>query len=119
MRAEIKRGSEVLAWTQQATTQDFGGHLLVATPRLALEQEPTLCLVSGWSYTQLFAEARIDVGTLHEFQIVHGGFSLFRTGEPDIIDFACIVVSPEAPSPDLGQVIARTAEMLRCLSQSA
>lgn len=115
MNLEIRRGEQLLAWTQQARIEEYDQHLLVATRRLALSQEACLCLAAGWDYGRLFSQACIDAGGKPvPFQIVHGGFALFRTGSSDIIDFACVVLSPSAKAPDMAAVIHRTAEMLRC-----
>lgn len=121
MNLEIRKQQQLLAWTQQARTEEHGQHLLVVTPRLALSQEACLCLAAGWDYNRLFLQSHIsNMGKPTAFQIVHGGFALFRTGDSDIVDFACVVLNPGATRPpDMAAVIHRTAEMLRCSSPAS
>ncbi len=109
------RASELLAWSTEARTEQLDQHLLVATPRLALSQESALRLAAGWEYDRLFKHATITpgLGMPTPFQIVHGGFELFRNGKPDIVDFACVVLNPLVSAPNMTAVIHRTAEMLK------
>lgn len=115
MNLEIRDASGLLAWSSVWATQILEQHLLVAVPRLRLSQEITQSLVARIPYASVFAPAVFVLDGLEPrtFFVVHATFSLYRTGEPDITDFALIAPVPGLPRPSPSQVINQTANMLR------
>jgi hypothetical protein len=111
----IMREDRRLAWAMLWTVANLNGHKLVAIPKLYIEQEPCLDLTNGMPYAQVFKGSTMSVLSLppREFAVVHANFALYRTAEPLIEDFACIIPEPGQPLPPHHVVITKTADMLR------
>lgn len=108
-RLEVKKGSELLAWTDLSSSEALGDHRVVVAPLLYLSQLVALELASRISYSTVFKSATIDGG---EFLVVHATFDLYRTGRAAIVGFGALVVGP-GPLPPLPDTIRRTAQMIR------
>jgi len=108
----IYRHGEVVAWSQLWLIERAGAHTMIAVPRLRLSQVVTLELTQRMPFAKVFEAATIEgyAGTMF---VVHATFDLYRTAEPDISDFAVIMLDPTAPMLPVSQVITRTAKMLK------
>jgi hypothetical protein len=109
----IQRGEELLAWSKHHAIDVLEGHTVVVTRCLCLGQTVTLDLVSGLPFAAAFSYAVITHPKPQEFVVVHATFELYRTGRPEISDFAVVLPNPEAPAFRAARMIQHTAQMLR------
>jgi len=114
-RLELLRDGTALAWTTLWLVKAYGGHRLVAIPRLRLDQETCLSLTQRIPYQRVFAGATVQLleDPPREFVVVHASFDLYKTGEADISGFAILVPDLSLPLPPQELVIKLTAAMLR------
>jgi len=113
MSLVISREGNTLAWASTWLVDAIDGHDLIAVPRMLLSQELTLDL-SAVSYGKAFADSTVELrGEPRSFFVLHSDFALYTTGEALIRNFACILPVEGHPRPPLGDVLSRTANMLR------
>lgn len=93
----------------------YKNHTILVIPKLLLEHEPTMDLAEGgMSIPVFFAGAAVHVGdqNLGRMYAIAGTLSLFKTGEPAMIDV--IALLPQGtPLPGLSEVIRRGTLLLR------
>ena len=113
-RLVILRDSTEVAWATTWVVDAIAGHDLVAVPRLRLCHELALDLAALVPYAKAFDGTRLVLrGEPRVFAVIHAGFALYTTAEPDITGFACILPVKGHTPPAFGDVVAKTAKMLR------
>ena len=110
MLFEIMGSGHPVAWTTKWTEKEYQGHKLVAVPVLRLDHSTTSRLAERRPYNDVFADKTIEGKA---FLVLHADFALFKTGEPEIENFAAIIIDPSLQLPSGVEVIAETARMLR------
>lgn len=105
------RRDHILAWAEQWVTGKEAGHTIIAVPRLFLSQQATMELASMTPYQKVFDDAVVELEGEHHIQVLHAGFSLYRTGEAEIRQFACVI--KQAGPSDIGKLVAAAAQLLR------
>lgn len=126
---EIKRGERTLGWSsffainspRETTKSKSGakislpkGYNLMATRRLFLSSEAVHELVCGSPLYAVFKDATVFGKSI---TVLHAGFPMFKTGEPELVDFGCLYIdeADEIYMPNLFVAISECAELLHSI----